>query len=174
MAGLLIKCFLLKLCTIGKASYQRVHVTNRIIFSCGILHSVMAGWPECTGWLMGLPTLATQPPSKTSSLKYGTGEQCPVFLFCFAADSRQCLSPTDGLAIGFCEHWGRRGHNRAFCCFSASLLNLTVIRLCRHEGPQTAQGPSSFHKTWPKIHRHEWKTPFRIRPSGMTAPGVVQ
>lgn len=138
MAGLLIKCFLLKLCSIGKTSYQRVHITNRIIFSYCILPSVMAGWTGCTGWLMGLPSWATQPPSKTSSLKYRNGEQSTVFLFCFVAGSRQCVSPPDRLAIGFCGHWGGRCHTRAFCCVSPSLLNLTVIRLCRHEGPQTS------------------------------------
>lgn len=140
MAGLLIKYFLLKLYNVGKVSYHRVHDTNRIMFSHSIFPSMMAGWTGHTRWLMCLPTWATQPPSKTSSLKDGSGEQSPVFLFWFVAGSRQCVSPPDGLAIGFCGHWGGRGRSRAFCCVSASLLNLTVIRLHRHEGPQTSIG----------------------------------
>lgn len=66
---------------------------------------------------------------------------------------------------------------RAFCGVSASLMNLTVISTHRHEGPQTAspvQGPFSSNKTWSKIHGHEWKNPFRVRPSDMTAPSAVQ
>lgn len=121
----------------------------------------MAVWTGCTGWLMGLLTWATKRPSKSSSLKYRSGKQSPVFSFCFVVGSRQCLTPPDGLAIGFCGHWGGRGHSRAFYCVSPSLLNWTVIRLCRHEGPQTSTGAILISQTWPKIHRHEWKNSFQ-------------
>ena len=125
VAGLLTKYFLLKLYTMGWVSYHRVHDANRIIFSYCIFPSVMAGWTACTGWQVSLHTWSTQAASKTFSLKYRSGEQSPIFLFCFVAGCKQCLFPPNGLAVSFCRHWGGRGHSRAFCDVSASPLNLT-------------------------------------------------
>lgn len=149
---------------LSESAYQ-----NRIIFSYCILPSVMAGWTGCTDdWWVCPPG----PQNRLQKLPlWNTEMENKAQYFYFAL----WLVPDNVslLQMGWLLAFVGIGVEEAIAgLFFVSYHHCwTVIRLCRHEGPQTSTGSQ---KTWPKIHRHEWKTPFRIRPSGMTAPGVVQ